>query len=196
MNSSVELVNVMHYSADVEIPLPIPNKVALESGLRSDMPVAMISQDGHTIIKRPTDTHDAAADEYRRIYNLPPVTEHNASRIHGRLARNIEVGYQLYGRIPLPATAVKNAHGGAAAVFGVQMSALDGDDGRTKVTVQGTSPGDGNREFCRTRQIIRERLPAEENDETNNNDMVMPRFPVRHRDGDASNKKGGRRGGK
>ena len=62
--------------------------------------------------------------------------------------------------------------------------------------MQGTSPGDGNREFCRTRQVMKERDPTEEVDEANNNDMVMPRFPVRRRDGDASNKKGGRRGGK
>ena len=109
------------------------------------------------MIKRPTDSRDAAVNEYRRLHGLQPIPYANASSILGTQARGIEVHYELRGVIPLPANAVNSAQAGAAAVFGLQMTSMDGNDGKTQVRVRGTAPRNGNEEYIRTRQLARDR---------------------------------------
>ena len=199
MDRTAEVDNILIYSAPVTIPLPIQNKMEMEKETRSSMPVAMITREGKTSIKRPTDTKDSAVNEYRRLNGMPPIPHANAMMINGSLAMDIEVHYELRGKIPLPPTAVKNAQAGAAAVFGIQMTPMEGNDGKTLVRVQGTAPREGNREFARTRGIIRQRSPTPpqpDEADVNDNDVVMPKYPFRFRNGDKDNKKGGRRGGK
>ena len=199
MDRVAEVDNVLVYTAPVTIPLPIQNKIEMEREARSSMPVAMVTRDGKTSIRRPTDTRDAAVNEYRRLHGLQPIPHANATMVNGTLSMDIEVHYEMKGGIPLPPTAVKNAQAGAAAVFGIQMTPMEGNDGKTLVRVQGTAPREGNREFVRTRGIIRQRSPTPpqpDDVDVNDNDMVVPKYPFRLRSGDKDNKKGGRRGGK